>query len=59
MIENMRKRGTHAEEIINRLLIKEKEDQQREGFENKGFDYFLVIENLEEAAQEIKRRLLS
>ena len=55
MVENMRKRGTSDKEIIDRLIMEEK---QKEYLRDEKFDYIFTIENLEETAQKIKRILL-
>jgi guanylate kinase len=55
MVENMRKRGTSDKEIIDRLIMEEK---QKEYLGDEKFDYVLTIENLEETTQKIKRILL-
>lgn len=52
----MRKRGASDKEIINRLIIEEKE---RKMLEDNDFliDYFLKIKDLEEAVNTIKAKL--
>jgi guanylate kinase len=55
MVENMRKRGTSDKEIIDRLIMEEKQNKY---LGNEKFDYVFTIERLEETTQEIKRILL-
>ena len=55
MVENMRKRGTNDKEIIDRVIMEEK---QKEYLGDEKFDYIFTIENLEKTAQEIKKILL-